>query len=173
MIGGGVSSEVVKCIEEWVPGDHDDESGFQDELQNYLDERLNESDNADMHVGLGGSSGEQFPVRVEHGKSRADVAVGEEVGIELKYNLTNNRVYELKGQIDTYRKEYPCVVAVACGLSDKGRWREIQNEYGGMGTVGMNQSEVHFIHKQSEHFGKDPSEVRDDSDGFLGEGGLL
>lgn len=175
MIGGGVCNEVVEYIEEWVPGDHDSESGFQDELQEYLDARLNESSSTDAHVGLGGGSSEQYPIRVEHGKSRADVAVGDEVGIELKYNLDNNRVYELKGQIDTYKKEYPCVIAVACGLSDKGRWRELQNEYDGVGTVGMqmNESEVHFVHKKAEHFGKDPSDVRDDSGGFLGGGGLL
>lgn len=173
MIGDGVCNEVVEYIEEWVPRDHDGEKGFQDELKGYLDERLNESGNTGTHVGLGGSPGGGHPVRVEHGKSRADVAVGDEVGIELKYNLTNNRVYELKGQIDSYKKEFPCVIAVACGLSDMGRWRELQNEYGGVGTVGMNQSEVHFIHKKSENFGKDPSDIHGDDSGFFSGGGLF
>jgi len=173
MIGGGVCNEVVEYIEEWVPRNHDGENGFQDELKEYLEKRLDEADNNGLHVGLGGSSGKGYPIRKEYGKSRADVAVGDEVGIELKYNLSNNRVYELKGQIDNYRKEFPCVIAVACGLSDNGRWRELQNEYGGMETVGMDQSEVHFIHKRAENFGKDPSDVRDNSGGFIDGGGLF
>lgn len=172
MIGGGICHDVVGYIEEWVPNDHDRESGFQDELQAYLQDRLNESGSTEVHVGLGGSPGGQYPIRQEYGKCRADVAVGDEVGIELKRDLSNNRVYELKGQIDEYRKEFPCVIAVACGLSDVGRWQELQNEYGGIETVGMNQSEVHFVRKQAEHFGKDPSEVRDGG-GFFDGGGLF
>lgn len=175
MIGGGVCEEVVTHIEAWVPNDHDDEYGFQNELQEYLDTQLNESSDPDLHVGLGGGTGEQYPVRREYGKSQADVAVGDEVGIEMKHNLPNGRINELRGQIEKYKKEFPCVVAVACGLADVDSWRELQNEYGGVSTVGMqmNESQVHFVHKQKDHFGKDPSEIRDEGGGFLDGGGLF
>jgi len=95
------------------------------------------------------------------------------VRIELKVNLSNNDVYELDGQINKYKKEFPCVIALACGLSDMGRWRELQNDHNQSGPVGMNQSQVHFIHKKEENFGKDPSDVHDEDDGLMGGGGLL
>lgn len=175
MIGGGICDEVVTYTEEWVPDNHDDEYGFQGELQNYLDAQLNESNSSDLHVGLGGGTGEQYPVRREYGKSQADVAVGDEVGIEMKYNLSNGRINELRGQIEKYKKEFSCVIVVICGLKDTDGWRELQNEYGGVDTLGMqmNESEVHFVHKKKEHFGKDPSDVHDESGGFMGGGGLF
>jgi hypothetical protein len=175
MIGGGICNQVVEYIEQWVPEAHDDEYGFQNELQSYLDTQLNESGNPDVHVGLGGGTGEQYQVKREYGKSNADVAVGDEVGIEMKYDLTNGQINELRGQIEAYKKEFPCVIAVACGITDIDGWRGLQNDYGGVGTVGMqmNESEVHFVHKREEHFGKDPSAVQDDSDGFMNGGGLF
>jgi hypothetical protein len=169
MIGGGVCNEVVEHIEAWVPDEHDDEYGFQNALQSYLDTQLNESGNSNVHVGLGGGTGEQYEVKREHGKSQADVAVGDEVGIEMKRDLTNGQINEFRGQIEKYKKEFPCVVAVACGISDMDGWRELQNDYGGVGTVGMqmNESEVHFVHKDADHFGKDPSDVRGGRGGGL------
>jgi hypothetical protein len=93
----------------------------------------------------------------------------------LKHGLDNSGVDRLRGQIQKYRKEFPSVIVVACGLDDTGGWRELQNEYGGVDTLGMNmnQGEVHFVHKQREHFGKDPSEVRDDDGGIFGGGGIF
>lgn len=175
MIGGGLSDEVLTYLEEWVPEDHNNEYGFQNELQDYLDARLNESDKSDVHVGLGGGTGEQYPVRREYGKSQADVAVGDEIGIELKHNLPNGDINTLRGQIEKYKNEFPVVIAVACGLKDADGWRELQNEYSGTGTVGMqmNESEIHFVHKRKEHFGKDPSDVHDRGDEHTGGGPLF
>jgi len=34
--------------------------------------------------------------------------------------------------------------------------------------VGMNQSEIHFIHKRKEHFGKDPSDINENDGGLFG-----
>lgn len=175
MMGNSICDDVVGYIDAWVPQDHDNEYGFQDELQTYLDECLNESGNTNTHPAFGGGTGQQYPVRREYGKANADVAVGDDVGIELKHELDNGRMNELSGQIHNYQKEFPCVIVVACGLDDTGGWRELQNEYGGMDTLGMNmnQGTVHFVHKQKEHFGKDPSEVRDGSGGFLDGGGIF
>jgi hypothetical protein len=175
MIGGGICNEVIDYIETWVPKNHEDEYGFQDELQTYLDKCLNESGNSNTHPAFGGGTGQQYPVRREYGKANADVAVGDDVGVELKHELDNGGMHQLSGQIRKYKKEFPCVVVVACGLADTGGWRELQNEYGGMDTLemNMNQGEIHFVHKKKEHFGKDPSEVRDESDGFLNGGGIF
>lgn len=171
MIGGGLCNEVVQYVEEWIPErSYRKEHRFQNDLQEYLDERLNESGGFGM--GLGGGS-DQLPVKREYGKVNADVAVGEKVGIELKRDFTNTNKHRLSGQITDYQKEFPCVIVVACGISDMDGWRELQNEYGGRGGMGMNQSEVRFVHKQKDYFGKDSSEDRRDDDGPFGGGDLF
>lgn len=169
MLGGGVCNDVVDHIEYWVPDIHKNEYGYQEELQEYLDARLNESGNQNMHVGLGGGGGGHHEVKREHGKSQADVAVDDEVGIEMKHQLTNGDIDTLRGQIEKYKKEFPCVIAVACGIEDIDGWRGLQNEYEEPGTVGMQMdaSEVHLIHKKQEHFGKEPSDVRESGGGGL------
>lgn len=149
---GGLCGEVRQYIEEWVPErNYRSETKFQNDLQDYLDERLNETGGFGG-LGLGGGGNQQVPVKREHGSVNADVAVGDEVGIELKRDFTNSNKHRLSGQITDYQKEFPCVIAVACGISDMDGWRELQNEYGG-GGFGMNQSEVYFIHKEKEYFG--------------------
>lgn len=93
----------------------------------------------------------------EYGRVNADVAVGEDIGIELKREFTNGQKHRLSGQIVDYKKEFPCVLVVACGISDMDGWRELQNEHGSTVGFGMQQSEVRFIHKQSEHVGTERS----------------
>ncbi|MFB6187286.1 MAG: hypothetical protein ABEI86_10520 [Halobacteriaceae archaeon] len=176
MMGGGLCNEVVGYIEEWIPERaYRSETKFQNDLQDYLDYRLNESGGMGMgmDIGMGGGS-ESIPVKREHGSVNADVAVGDEVGIELKRDFTNSKKHRLSGQITEYRKEFPCVIVVACGISDKDGWRELQNEYGGMGGgFGMEQSTIEFVHKKKEHFGKDPDDIRRDEGGFFGGGDLF
>jgi len=162
MLGDGLCRDVVQYVEEWIPEkSYRKEHGFQNDLQEFLDKQLNES--TGMGLGLGNGSGE-VPVRREYGQVNADVAVGDDVGIELKRDVTNSNKHRLSGQITDYQKEFSCVIVVACGISDMGGWRELQNEYGGTGGIGMDQTKVHFIHKEKEHFGKDPSEVNDNDD---------
>jgi len=172
MIGGGLGNEVLQYVEEWIPDrSYRSETKFQNDLQEYLDQRLNESGGMGLGIGLGGGSGSQIPVKREHGSVNADVAVGDDIGIEMKRDFTNSKKHRLSGQITDYQKEFPYVIVVACGISDMDGWRELQNEYGGPGGIGMNQSEIHFVHKKKENFGKDPSEVNRGGDGPLG--GLL
>ena len=172
MIGGDICDEVVRYVEDWIPKrSYRSEKKFQNDLQDHLDTSLNES--SGMSMGMGENAGGQFPIKKEHGRVNADVAVGDEVGIELKRDFTNSKKHRLSGQITDYQKEFPCVVVVACGISDKDGWRELQNEYGGMGGFGMDQTRVTFIHKRKEHFGKDPSEINRDDGGLLGGGGLF
>lgn len=172
MLGGGLGRQVLGFVKDWIPSrSYRAEHRFQNDLKEYLDTRLNDTGGTGLDMGLGG--GQQVPVTREHGGVNADVAVGNEVGIELKRNFSNSMKHRLSGQITDYRKEFPFVIVVACGISDMGGWRELQNEYGGPGGMGMglDQSEVHFVHKRKENFGKDPSRNRDG--GFFGGGGLF
>ncbi|WP_246986541.1 hypothetical protein [Halorientalis marina] len=174
MLGNNLGNEVVQLIDEWIPEDkHENEYGFQQELEGYLDIQLNEKSNSGMHPGLGGGTGGEVPVWRERGKSDADLVVDDSIGIEMKKDLKNRDINRLRGQIEKYKKEFPVVIAVACGISDMSGWRELQNDYQGMGAVGMSQSEVHFIHKKKDNFGKDPSEINRDNSGPFGGGGLI
>ena len=145
MIGGGLGNEVEQYVHDWRPERwYQTESKFQNDLQDYLDARLNDSGGIGM--GLGGN--QQVPVKREFGQVNADVAVGEEVGIELKRDFTNGKKHRLSGQITDYKKEFPCVLVVACGISDIDGWRELQNEYAVAQGFGVEQTDVRFIHKQ-------------------------
>ena len=163
MIEGELGRQARGHIKDWIPEkSYRKEKKFQIDLQEYLDEQFNEDGGLGMDVGVGG--GGDVPVRREYGKVNADIAVGDEVGIELKRDFTNSNKHRLSGQITDYQNEFPCVIVVACGISDMGGWRELKQEYSG-GGLGIDQSEVHFIHKEKGNFGKDPS----DDGGLLGD----
>ncbi|WP_225332918.1 hypothetical protein [Halomicrobium urmianum] len=84
---GGVSqlfNEVLDLVEYWIPREaYGHERKFQSELQDFLDEQLNETGGNDpFAANLGGGS--EHVVATERGKSYADVAVDDTVGVELK-----------------------------------------------------------------------------------------
>lgn len=172
MIGGGqqLYETVLDSVEYWVPKKaYGHERKFQSELQEFLDEDLNSGKN-EMAVGVGTNGGTHV-VSTEHGKSKGDVVVDDIVGIELKRDLSNNQTKKLRGQIESYLDNYDYVIACACGISDMDGWRELKKKYeGNQGLLG-GSSQVSFVHKRKENFGKDPSEVNG-NDGFLG-GGLF
>lgn len=171
MIGGGnqLYQEVLDLVEYWIPSKkYDHESKFRKELKQFLETNLNEQRNDLMGMGGGG----QYVVKKEHGSSRADIAVDEVVGIEMKRNLTNSRAKrELRGGIDNYLDNYPFVIVVACGLEDTAEWNKLRNQY--EGQMGLEGGEVAFVHKKIENYGKDPSSLSGGGDGFLGGGGLF
>jgi len=61
MIGGGICDEVIQSIDEWVPDNHDRESGFQNELQKYLQERIDEANSSNIRWSWGGLLAENTP----------------------------------------------------------------------------------------------------------------
>ncbi|MDS0280353.1 hypothetical protein NDI85_21440 [Halomicroarcula sp. S1AR25-4] len=175
MMGGDQQTfnDVLDLVEAWIPEEaYGHEREFQSELQDYLDYQLNEAQNDGMGIGGMGEQRE-LPVSTERGKARADVVVDDVVGIELKRDLTNSQRKKLDGQIKDYLREYSYVIVCACGIQDVDGWRRLKNEYEGATGFGMDQQEVVFIHKQKEHFGKDPSELGGNDDGLLGGGGLF
>lgn len=166
--------DTVDSIDRWIPErKYRSERKFRDDLQDYLDEQLNGQHDGFMD---GGGTGQEHVVSVEHGEVNADVCVDGTIGIELKRDLTNSQTKKLRGQIDAYMDHYPFVIGCACGIKDMDGWRKLKNRFeqsGGFGGMGAQQTEVVLIHKEKEHFGKDPRDINRGGDGFLGGGGLF
>lgn len=149
-----LARDVVSAIEEWTPSDaYGHESKFQNELQEYLDRRLN----ANSGMMMGGS--EEIVVEREHGNANGDVVVNGEIGIEMKRDLTNSQTNTLRGQIEEYQKEYTHVIVVACGINDMDGWRKLKNDYENQSGVGMDfdSAPVKFIYKQKLNYGEGDS----------------
>ena len=174
MMGGGsqLFNEVLDEIKYWVPKKaYGHEREFQSELQDFLDHALNEAKSNDP---FGLENGEDHVVSTERGKSYADIAVDDLVGVELKRDLSNSQTKKLRGQIEDYLDNYPFVIVCACGIDDMDGWRDLKNKYEGQVGMGLeNGGEVAFVHKKKENYGKDPSEVNRGGGGFLGGDGLL
>lgn len=94
-----------------------------------------------------------IPVSKEHGKSKADIAVDDAVGIEMKRELSNSQNKKLRGQIEDYLDNYNYVIVLACGIKDKDGWRKLKNKY--QGQKGFDGGQVEFIWKKKENYGKD------------------
>lgn len=159
MIGGITDRDVVQAINRWTPAKaYDHERKFQSELQDYLDETLNNGG------GVFGGSGGGVEVSTERGRSNADLAIDDRIGVELKRNLSNSQTDRLRGQIEKQRDEYEALIVVACGIDDMNGWRRVQNQVGS-DLAGLD-SPVHFIHKPRDEYG---TGNRDDG----GQGGLF
>lgn len=119
-----LAGKVSTAVEDWTPSKaHGHESKFQNELQAYLDKRLNAGDR--MMIG----PSEDIVVEREHGTVNGDVVVNGDIGIEMKRNLSNSQTKKLRGQIEEYQKEYTHVIALACGIDDMDGWRKLKNDY--------------------------------------------
>jgi len=154
--------DVIREIDAWIPSEeYDHERKFQRELNDFLDKNLNS--------GGGGLMGNQrdIPVHRERGTSRADIAVDDVVGVEMKRDLTNSQTKKLRGQIEDYLDNYNYVIVCACGIKDTSGWRELKNKY--MGQRGLDGGQVVFIWKKKENYGKEPQKASQDSLG----GGLF
>lgn len=146
--GGQLFDDVLREVRAWNPSkEYGHESKFQNELKNFLDERLNSD-----QEGLTGRQ-RDIPVDRERGKSNADLAVDDTVGIEMKRNLSNSRINELSGQIDKYLDEYSFVIICACGMEDTSGWRRLKNKY--KGSQGFDGRQVEFVWKKKENYGND------------------
>jgi len=158
-----LARDVVSAIEEWTPSEaYDHESKFQNELQEYLDHRLNANNNMML------DAGKEIIVEREHGNVNGDVVVNGNIGIEMKRDLTNSQTKKLRGQIEEYKKEYTHVIALACGIDDMDGWRKLKNDYENQMGMDMNpdNAPVKFIHKSKSNYGTgDSSTSYDNVDG--------
>ncbi|MFD1569404.1 hypothetical protein [Halorubrum laminariae] len=163
-----LARNVASAIEEWTPSEaYDHESKFQNELQEYLDRRLNSGGN----MMLGPS--QDVVVEREHGNVNGDVVVNGDIGIEMKRNLTNSQTKKLRGQIEEYQKEYTHVIPVACGIDDMDGWRKLKNDYENQTGIGMDPSSapVRFIHKNKSNYGEGDTAENYDYSGGGGQQG--
>lgn len=145
-----LAGKVSTAVEDWTPSKaHGHESKFQNELQAYLDKRLNAGDR--MMIG----PSEDIVVEREHGTVNGDVVVNGDIGIEMKRNLSNSQTKKLRGQIEEYQKEYTHVIALACGIDDMDGWRKLKNDYESQMGIDMrpDTAPVKFIHKKKSNYG--------------------
>ena len=103
-----------------------------------------------------GGNQRDIPVSKEHGKSKADIAVDDSVGIEMKRELSNSQTKKLRGQIEDYLDNYSYVIVLAWGIKDKDGWRKLKNKY--QGQQGFDGGQVEFIWKKKESYGKELNE---------------
>lgn len=143
--------DVLQEVNTWIPSKaYNHERKFQDELQDYLDDNLNSGGDPLM------GPQKDIPVSKEHGRSKADIAVDNTVGIEMKRDLSNSQTKKLRGQIEDYLDNYNYVIVLACGIKDKDGWRELKNRY--QGQQGLDGGQVEFVWKKKENFGKSASQ---------------
>ncbi len=124
-----------------------------------MDEHLNSSDGS----GLMPANSKDDVVEKEHGSSKADIAVNEAIGVEMKRELSNSQNKKLRGQIEDYLDNYNFFIVCACGIDDISGWRKLKNKY--EGSRGIEGGEVVFIHKKKENFGKEKSKKQRNSSG--------
>ena len=144
--GQQLFDDVIQEVNNWIPSEeYGHESKFQNELKDFLDEKLNS--------GGGGLMGQQkdIPIHRERGRSKADIAVDDTVGVEMKRDLSNGQIKKLRGQIEDYLDNYNYVIVCACGIKDKSGWRELKNKY--QGKRGFDSGQVEFIWKKKENYG--------------------
>ncbi len=155
-------NQVARLVEHWIPTKkYGHETKFSKELQQYLDEKLNESRGGGLMLG----QQEEHVVSREHGSSKADVAVDGVIGIELKRNLTNSQNKKLRGQIEDYFDHYNYVIVCACGIDDMSGWRKLKKKYS-QPSFGLSRQIV-FVHKKKENYGKEPQQGRGYGSGFF------
>lgn len=150
MQGQDTFRQVLRGIEQWIPERaYQHEKRFQKDLQSYLDDYLNSQSN-----GLALGSPGEYVVGRERGNAKGDVVVDDTVGVELKRDLSNQQTKKLRGQIEAYSDNYPFVIACACGIEDMDGWRSLKKKYQGTVGHGPGMTQVEFVHKKKENFGR-------------------
>jgi hypothetical protein len=159
MLGGGQDfDKVVDLVHDWIPNeDYGHENDFQKELQNFLEEQLNEKQKDSFGLG----SQQNYEVSRERGTSRADIAVNDEIGIEMKRDFSNSQEKKLKGQIEDQLDNYNFVIVCACGIKDKDGWNRLKNKYEGQQGMGMEMKQVEFIYKKKDNYGEERNQDQD------------
>jgi len=106
--------DVSKLINSWKPKRrYSRESQYRDDLLAYLREELNKPS-------PWGQSRRKHKIQKESGRSLADIAIDDKIGIELKYNLdTLRKADSLFGQIERYSRNYRDVIVLLCGKTDE------------------------------------------------------
>lgn len=94
---------LIEVIREWRPAKYNSEREYQGSLKQYL---------------LGRFSSDRLRVESEYGfgKSRADIVIENEYGIEIKYNLHGeSEIKRVNAQLENMKKQFTGSLLVLCG----------------------------------------------------------
>ncbi|MFQ6137321.1 MAG: hypothetical protein ACE5PM_09110 [Candidatus Hydrothermarchaeales archaeon] len=107
---GSLFDEVLDIVESWTPSkEYPREEGYRDDLANYLRKELKKG-------GPFGPAPRRHKVKREHGRSLADIAIDERIGVELKKDLKSRPAIDrLSGQVRRFKKNYSDIIVVLCG----------------------------------------------------------
>ena len=124
--------DVSKVVSSWKPKKkHTRETHYRDDLVAYLRTELNKPSPWDF------GPGRKYKIQKESGRGLADIAVDDNVGIELKYNMnTKAKVDRLFGQIEDYIKSYSDMIIVLCGQTDEDRIDYLESKIGSLKREG-------------------------------------
>ena len=113
---------VLQIIKDWNPkAKYSTESKYRDDLIRCLRKNLNHPGNCVFDSPIWGfdSSGQHL-IKKEAGRSLADIAIDDEIGIELKLNLKRkSQINRLVGQVVDYLSAYSYVIIVLCGHAEQ------------------------------------------------------
>ena len=133
----GIYATVYDLIkDDWKPKqNYDDEAGY----------------HKDLFESLNSKSSGKYPITNENGRSLCDIAVGRNVGIEIKFNLMHKKDADrLIGQVGRYMDDYSeGVIVVLCGKTDlshlndlRTELRKVQSRYESSGILGQSAEKI-------------------------------
>ncbi|PTD94874.1 hypothetical protein C9439_00085 [archaeon SCG-AAA382B04] len=159
-----IYDKVLKIVENWCPSkSYSHERRFQNELRDYLSERLNSP-----NQGFGGLQKKRnIPVETEKGREiKADILVDETVPIEVKRNLKRRHYRGLDSELSDYLKEFNQVILVICGVEREQILEKIKSKWESTRPgLSPTQGKVDVVVKRKENFGKG-NDKEDDKSGW-------
>jgi hypothetical protein len=114
IMASSLFEKVIETIEHWQPKKkYFFENDYRDDLIEYLDSELNQYGD--------------FSIRKEHGESRIDIGINDEIGIELKLNLKgSHHIDRLTGQLTRHIHHYRYgVILLLLGETDSNTYQTV------------------------------------------------
>lgn len=129
-ISGGLFDDVLDIVREWVPEKkYRKETEYRDDLAEFIRKKLKElEEGPDVLSSI--IRPEKHTVKRESRRTYADIAIDEDIGIELKRDLKGkSEIDRLVGQVDGYEKDYRYIIIVLCGEVDNEAVDEVEKRF--------------------------------------------
>ena len=124
---------VSNCIKRWKPSKCTSEKDFEKSLYDFLHDEL-----GDM----------QITKQYAKGRIRADLAVGDKVILELKFNLDTTAKYQrLIGQINDYKDWGGGVIIVLTGTTDKNLRKKLDKDIRSFSGDALGDTKIMIVDK--------------------------
>jgi len=142
---GDTFGRVLRIVKEWTPKkEYRKESGYRDDLIAHIRKELKR----------GGFLGvpERHRIRKESGRHLADIGIDENIGIELKRNLTGQSSLDrLIGQIRRFMRSYSYIIVVLCGKTSEGILDDLRHEFSQYSGAGLLQPQtlIEIVRKET------------------------